>query len=85
MCYTYFGPDRPMAKKLRCRDGIKCPITGCIDLERLRDEIEPEVDEDLLDFIEVRYFINIPPSTLTSDLKFAYDTLWAWANLTDDD
>ncbi|KAF4623305.1 hypothetical protein D9613_002393 [Agrocybe pediades] len=62
--------DDPMIGwELRCRDGIKCPITGFIDLERLQDELEPEVDEDLQDVIEVRYFINIPPPNLISGLK----------------
>ncbi|KAF4623306.1 hypothetical protein D9613_002390 [Agrocybe pediades] len=79
-------PDEPsIGWQVRLRDGTKCPISGCIHLEKRVDENGEEIRRELKDELRVEYFIPPPPSNLTGNLKFAYSMLWVWANLNEDD
>ncbi|KAF9544038.1 hypothetical protein CPC08DRAFT_716595 [Agrocybe pediades] len=79
-------PDEPsIGWQVRCRDGTKCPISGCIHFRNLVDDNGEMVAEEMKDELQVEYFVPSPPLNFTGNLKFAYDMLWVWANLTEDD
>ncbi|KAF4622504.1 hypothetical protein D9613_009439 [Agrocybe pediades] len=70
---------------VRKRDENFCCITRAFDYDAASAQNFSHIPPAGIDVTFVAYFIPPPPSIITDQLQTAYDILWAWANLTEED
>ncbi|KAF9557546.1 hypothetical protein CPC08DRAFT_819839 [Agrocybe pediades] len=72
---------------VRGREQDHCAITKYFDDEKVFSVPRARRKSDMTSYLSVEYFIPIPPSNMSThwQLEFAYNVLWAWSGLTEED